>query len=334
MALVQPYRVRMAAAARQWSGYLRWRERLPYGPVVLVYHTVVDSLRSDYLDAYSIDWRTLRSHLRQFKRKSKIVPVGMLIEALMQGRQPDPRWIVITFDDALHSQTDIGADLLSSEGVPWAISVPAGLVGTERTVWTYEVRFLLNNLWSEPTIRSPLNTRETLPMGVNRTTTIGRIMTELLHSTGDDQRIAYIDELRGSVGSSTLVDAIGTDRRFVMANWADIARLGNGDVTVMSHGWIHRPHNATLTPEAFHEEVVKSKREIFDKTGRSPEGFVFPNGIADPSRRKQMQDAGYRYCFGTSAGRVDASSSLMCLSRIDGEYSLPTLRYHMLRTSV
>ena len=285
MAVAQPLKVRIAAVVRQWSGYLRWKERRPLGPVVLVYHGVVEQLTSDSLDAYSIDWRTLRSHVRRFKRKGKVVPVGVLVEALTQGRLPDPRWVVLTFDDALQSQTHLCADLMSSENVPWAISVPAGLVGTTRSVWTYEARFILTKLWTQPAIVSPSDRSKLLPMGANRAATTSQIMRELLQSTSDRDRVAYIEELKAVVGESTLSDAIHSDGRFVMSAWSDIARLESSQVTVMSHGWFHRPHTATLTHAEFQEEVVSSKREIAARLGRDPEGFVFPNGQQQNSSR-------------------------------------------------
>ncbi len=331
MAVRGGFRASFLCAIRHRFGQLRRRERLSLGPIVLAYHGVVEKLSPGSLDRYSIDRTTLKNHLRFFQRTRKVVSVIEMLDCLTDGKPLDPRWVVLTFDDGLKSQATLGAEILESEKVPWALSVPAGLIGTEQTVWTYEVRFLVTRLWNRdclpiPGIRSRLLKTQSMHQ---KEAAADELLFVLTHQTAEECRDAHIEELRSVVGTDRLKESMCIDGRFVMATWGDMRRLASNGVTLMSHGWLHRPQNATIGDASSEEELLISRQFIASQTGVTPDVFVLPNGIVDSVRRSMISNAGYKYCFSSHADRVRRDVDLLNLPRIDAEYSLPVLRHHV-----
>lgn len=331
MAVRGGFRASLFCAIRHRCGLLRRRERVARGPIVLAYHGIVEKLSPGSLDRYSIDRTTLIGHLRFFQRTRKVVSVMEMLDCLIDGKSLDPRWVVLTFDDGLQSQVTLGAEVLESEKLPWAISVPAGLIGTEQTVWTYEVRFLVTHLWSRDYLPLPgTSSRMMKTQSIqDKEAAADELLFVLTHRTAEASRDAYLEELRNVVGTDRLKESMRADGRFVMATWADMRRLASSGVTLMSHGWLHRPQNETIGDASCKEELLMSRQSIASQTGVTPEIFVLPNGLADSAKRSMISNAGYKYCFSSHADRVRHDVNFLNLPRIDAEYSLPVLRHHV-----
>lgn len=331
MAIRSSLRTTVYSLVKTCFGMQSLQERRRSGPVVIVYHGVVTSIKDAILDKYSIDVATLRRHIQFFKTKRIVISVAELVDALAHRRPLDPRWLVLTFDDALRSQVTLAAEILSSNSLPWALSVPTGLVGSAATVWTYEVRFILMRLWNAMSITSPNNSNGVLATATpcERRVAADLIISQLLHHVDDVSRDSYLNQLRMLVGEDHVRSEIARDNRFVMADWDDIRKLRADGVAILSHGVLHRPQNSTLDDFTMWHEISASRSRLIAELQVPVDGFVFPNGLVDARSIPMLKDAGYKFAFTTNAQYLDKKNDTYSLPRFDGEYSLPVLRRHI-----
>lgn len=79
-----------------------------------------------------------------------------------------------------------------------------------------------------------------------------------------------------------------------------LTEIAGGGHEIASHGWSHqRP--LTLTPEAFMEELKRSKSVLEEISGREVSGFRAPCFSMDRERLDLVEQAGYRY----DSSRID-----------------------------
>lgn len=297
---------------------------------VLAYHAVQRRVSDPALDRYALDVSTFRQHLRFLKKCRKPIRLSELVDALSNRRTLDPRWCVLTFDDALQSQTTIAAEELAGEGFPWALAVPAGSVESRQPVWTYALRLLLLEHWREPTIPHPTSGDVVLPTGRSeRAQAIDAIVRWLRDTASGEQRARYVDGLRATFGAARFDDCVAADGRFMPAQWSAIRALADGGVELLAHGFDHYPLNANLEPQFRHREIVDSKALIEQRTGMKVAGFVLPNGIADATVRSEIQQAGYAACLTSQAMAVTGETDRFSIGRLDADCPLEILRLQL-----
>jgi len=332
MALWESPLTRFAASFRVATGVCNRRENHANGAAILVYHGVVHKIVDRSFDRYSIDVQTLAQHLNYFKRRRKVIPLSTLLHAIAHNEPIDRRWTILTFDDALESQVTVGAELLDSFGqLPWALSIPAGLIGSRNTVWTYSLRILIVRLWTAPQIAHPvvpgvyLNTSTE----ADRLIAADMVIRTLLHDASDAVRAGYIDRVVASVGRDRLETEIARDGRFLMATWEKIRAAMCAGVEACSHGCEHLPLNSHIGPGSIAREVEHSRRLIAEHLGIAPTVFVLPNGLSTATTSAALELGGYQACLTSNSGRVKAGAVPMSLPRFDAEYGLNILKWHL-----
>ena len=329
-------RIRLKGRLSTWlrtaSGMQAWAERRLQGVAILVYHGIVQQIRNPFLDTYCVDVPTFERHLRFFEQNLCPVSLPDLLDAIKSGDSVDSSWVCITFDDALESQCTLVANILGDHDIPWALSVPAALVGTNRSVWTYELSFLLMKCWRETVIQMPLNPSCTLPVETKaqKQEAVQVIKNLLIHKVQNGDRMSYIEGLIDRIGRTEFLDRLKEYGVFSMANWDNLRTLANSRVTMISHGLSHLPFNDTLSTKELLEETEGSRRKMKEELGFEPEGLALPGGIVEERSLHAVKDAGYRFCLTSITGRAGRDTSILYLPRIDAEYPLGVLRRHML----
>lgn len=329
----------VACRVRSWLGWQQCVERGLRGAAIIAYHGVVERRADPELEHYSIDTATFRDHLRFYRTRCKIVPLSQLVTCARDGVALDARWVAITLDDALDNQVRVAADVLSEDQSPWALGVPAGLIDTGRTIWSYEARLLLLEFWKANAIHWPVdrsNTEtatESWPMRTRdeRRQTTMLVMQRLLNQTSHTQREVIINTWIDDVGRGAFLNALSDDVRFRLASWGSLRNIQSSGVEILSHGWKHRPQNATISAAELREEFVASRRTIASQLGVAPRGFVLPHGCCHEITERELVEAGYEFCLTSRACRLESDASLVSLPRFDAEYSLPVLRRHLCR---
>ena len=261
--------------------------------------------------------------------------MSRMVECIVRGEGIPRDWVAITLDDALQNQATVAAEVLRSHGCPWTLGVPAGLIGTGRSVWTYELRFLIVACWRFPSVPSPLEPSVALPTAsdAERRATAQKIHHALLTEVQDQRRDEYLNLLLDQFGRNEFFERLASDGRFVLADWERLRTLQTEGVELASHGWTHRPQNGTISPESADQELVASRQRMEEMLGRSPAGFVLPNGLFQSETANRVRQAGYEYCLTTESWRVSTRTTPLDIPRFFADYPLVVLRRHLLRSS-
>lgn len=324
---------RVACRLRVLSGAQRLAERRADGGVILLYHGVLDRFDDRRLAASCIDVDTFETHLRFFRERREIVPLRRIVDRL-RYREPVPReWLAITLDDALRNQITLAAEVLKMYDCPWALTVPAGLIGTGRRIWVDELRFLLMRCWPHASVPSPQPGEDPLPTSSPEAkwNTTQQLFGRLLNRTSDQLRDSYLEELIDRAGRGEFLQRLLYDASFALADWEDLSRLQASGVELISHGWKHRPQNAMISDGSLVEELIGSRREMVERLGQAPAGFSLPHGQRCGRTDQMLREAGYDYCLSSRLGRLGPSTELFDIPRFDAEHSLDVLRHHLMR---
>jgi peptidoglycan/xylan/chitin deacetylase (PgdA/CDA1 family) len=91
-------------------------------------------------------------------------------------------------------------------------------------------------------------------------------------------------------------------------NWEELKKLSEEGFDIASHGYYHLPLNDKLydsDKKAFTNEIFKSKKMLYEKLGLNVDVFIFPSGVRNPSAKKMLKEAGYKYAFTIVWGQID-----------------------------
>ena len=327
-----PLHSRILASARAHSGLCSQIERASRGAVILVYHSIAPCSPPGPRGAYCLDTATLAGHLRFLRRRRQVVPLAAIVAAVKAGAEPDRGWVALTFDDALRCQTGLAAEILADHGMPWSLAVPAGLVDRGRSVWTYELAFLLLNCWERATLRLPGDGDRVWPTDSLRARidTLKALKELLMGGRSPADRQVSLDALICEFGEAAFRERFEQEGTYAIATWAGLRRLADAGVEMLSHGMDHAQHTVLLSDEELRRDLTCSRARITEMVRSVPAGYALPGGLGGERSSRAVAAAGYEFCLTTRTGRVCAPAPLFALPRIDAEYPLSVLRWHML----
>jgi peptidoglycan/xylan/chitin deacetylase (PgdA/CDA1 family) len=271
--------------------------------------------------------------MRFLRRHLCPIPLRQLVDTLRVGDTVDARWVAVVFDDGLKCQFVNAARVLAEFDIPWSLCVPAGLVNTQRSIWTYELALLF--------FRSEKYSSLPLPDGferdcigahsLSRARLFKYVKQYLLERVSSEHRFEYVERLIDRHGRRDFEAQLQECGAFQMATWPELATLRDNGVELICHGYDHLPHNSTLSDARLVRETVASRELFHEQIGQSPEGFAIPGGIRDERSATAIKRAGYKYCLTSDTGRISRLTDLYSLPRIDAEYPLHILRNHIAR---
>ncbi len=248
------------SAALRWSPaqpYFRWRaaRRL----VVLAYHRVEAPARFE-------------QHLDYIGRALHPVSVGEVLGAIA-GRGGLPRHaVLITFDDGHRSVFETARPLLRARGMPAAVYVIAGLLGTDAPPWFTEAERLAE--------------RGGTARGVPAATPAA--LVRALKRVPDAARQQALADLRRTARGPAPAEPQLCRSELPMLE-ADGIAVGNHTLT---HPCLNR------CPESkVRHEIAESHRLLTDALGHAPRSFAYPNGDEDARVVRAVADCGYEAAF-------------------------------------
>jgi len=226
---------------------------------VLAYHSVDDPERFSQQVA----------HLRR-----RMHPVSLDdVMAASRGRHALPRGaVLVTFDDADRTIADAAMPQLRAAGIPAVAFVVAGLLDSDRPVWTREAAALVANggTSSAAPDRDPI--------------AVVRRMKRL----PDDERLAALEELRRT--------AMAPAPEAPQLGRADLPVLERAGVAIGNHSMSH-PCLPRCSGTRIREEVERGRHALGKILGAGPRAFAYPNGDWDDRARRAVEEAGHDVGF-------------------------------------
>lgn len=115
-------------------------------------------------------------------------------------------------------------------------------------------------------------------------------------------------------------------QEFVLASWEEIKELDADVLEIGSHTRTHPNCTSLADDKELEDEILHSKRDIEDITGRKVEHFCYPAGLYNERVLDEVKASGYQSAVTIEYGFVDKNSDLYQLKRIEALASLPIFK--------
>lgn len=306
-----------AIARRQRRGQL----------AILMYHGVEPSALIPPC-WHVLDAAEFRRQLQYVRRVYRVLPLEEALNRLEGGTLPN-RAATLTFDDGTRNLATQAAPILRSLGLPAAVFLATGPMGTGKTLWP-------DRLWLAfaRTERTGVDlTHLGLgPRPLDSAAHRGKVFAAAVHqlkALPDDQRIERTEWLIGVLGQQADTDP----GPFEMLSWPQARALAaDGQVTLHPHTVTH-PILARCPDDKVQREIADSCEALERETGRAPQVFAYPNGRAqdfDERAQEALRQRGVRWALSTVDGFADRHSDPLALPRIGIGSDLSFARFRLL----
>jgi peptidoglycan/xylan/chitin deacetylase (PgdA/CDA1 family) len=312
------------ACAYTWTGAARVVSRRARTggpePFIVCYHRVVENFDrsvSGTIPSMLISTAMLERHIDWLAKRFSFVSLDDIGSQLETGRPFRKPAAAITFDDGYSDVFHHAYPILKRKGIPAAVFVVTGLVGTGRPQIFDRLYLLLRLLYIHglplaPTVAHALEGIGIDDVSMRRLSATEnepfRIMTTLLSALPqqDIERVLPALERHVSLGNESL-DEIAP------LTWEMIKTMQHGGITIGSHTESHR----LLTSESLETirtELLDSKRALEDQLKASVTHFAYPDGRFNPMVVEAVKSAGYQYAYGICNSR-DGGNPLLTIPR-------------------
>jgi len=294
------------------TGLSAWLARRRPARRVIMFHGI---------DEVEMPVEAFEANLRWLAERFDIVPLGTMVDSILQGRPHGPRGeLALTFDDGLGNHVDAAYPVLRKLGLPATYFVCPDLIERQAWIWNQEARERLKSL-SAPA-------RHAFGAG-----SLGIDTTDVEALVEHMKRLPFADRQRAESelrGCTPAFEASALQRRrFDPLTWHELERLDPELVTIGSHTLSH-PILPTIDDAMLEREVRDSRRILEQRLGRIVDLFCYPNGAQD-DRIHAAVARHYRAAVTTRYGLVAPSTDAHRIMRIPAARSLPAMAWRMHR---
>ena len=304
------------------SGYLSgvWNGCDPKpGVRILSYHGVVEQKKDPRLERNLTLLAHFRAHLR-FLRRLHVLSLAELRDELGKPSERKKTAVALTFDDGFANNL-IAAEILHRYRLPWMLSVPTGVIGEGKALWTVELSLLL----LQGRARHVEALGSSWPLGDRKLREAAfQAIRCRMKKLPADLRIQTLERLREQFPAGETQRLLDQFPSLRMLNWREVSELAGAGAEIGSHGVNHEIHHHDQPENLRKNELSCSKAEIERRLGRACVFFSFPNGDFLERSPEEVSAAGYDLAFTTQPGSTRSCSSRYLLPRLDPPGSLPS----------
>ncbi len=303
-----------------WGPHTRHRSRPEL--LILMYHRILprDDQRTRIEEpGMIVTPETFSMHLDLINQYFEPVHLDDWSERCKNNDSLPNRACAITLDDGWVDNYEFAYPLLQEKNIPATIYLVTKLIGTSRVFWPEKLAHLLialSQINGEPTDHPaaawlknilPENYRDWQhsPAPENITLTI------------KNAKIFSDSEIFNELEKIELaLDIPTSNAEPSLLNWDQIAEMtATGLVNVASHTRNHIRLGASTPYDLLESEIVGSKTDIEEKTGRTTTTFCYPNGDLSPQALELVRQH-YRCAVTTESGWNSCGNDSHLLQRI------------------
>ncbi len=237
-------------------------------------------------------------------------PVSEIHARWCAERRPRRPLAAISFDDGQLDNFEHARPVLAAAGVRASFFLPIQAMDEGSALWHDRVGFALQALLQD----APELGRARLDAIGVPSTESGRaaILTALERAKlrPDAERRVWVESVEAALGRPARPSWDG------MMSWDQARQLQDEGHELGSHSWTHailpRVDDAGLE-----REIAGSRAALYERLGRWPETFCYPNGDADARVVRQVRRAGYRQAVTTRYGPNRRGAAPLELKRCD-----------------
>lgn len=307
----------LASLANKWclqwpsderrSGFPLLRRRRANTLQILIYHRVNDE-HDPFFPA--TPRHVFETQMEYLASRYIPCPLDEAVLRLERGELPENA-VAVTFDDGYRDNYLYAYPILRRYGVPATIFLSTGVIGTSEVLW-FEHVFTAFRRTQRSAVESFCPPTRMIPIGSmsERQAALHEVLN-LCRSLSDEERRELVSTLLHRL------EVRADPQPGLMLSWDEVRRMSGGGVTFGCHTMTH-PILSHVSPDRFHDEIVRPKQLIEEKTGQAVVSFAYPNGRrADYSSgvKQALLKAGYRYAVTTEPGSNQTGDDLFELRR-------------------
>ena len=283
---------------------------------ILVFHRVRSSAFADERETGATEATSFAELMEHVRDQFNILPASEAFERLRSGSLTE-RALVITFDDGYADNLELAGPVLSRLGIPAIVFVATGFLDGG-CMWNDIVRTACQSTSCAVLELSAEGLGDySLRTPAERQSAIDGLLQRLKYEACDlrDAHARRIADL-----------AKVSIPRDLMLSRSGVRALADFGIEIGAHTCSH-PILATLPDDRARREIVDSRHELEDITGRPVLLFAYPNGIPGRDYLKQhvrmVKEAGFASAVTTAWGAASADSDPLQLPRFTPWRSSP-----------
>ena len=286
--------------------------------IIIKYHGICEdnfSLLKDY-DGRHLSKSSFRKQLGYLQRKGySFISMTKLVNKINNGEKLGKN-VALTFDDGFQNIINNAYPIIREFNARGCFYLVSGLIGTDQLLWTDQVETVVRNHSTGSINFSFKGQAINYPLGNKMLSE--HAMTDIkrkLRRLANKERLEHLMQFE----SIKLTDI---PEEFKIADWEQINELDPELIEIGNHTKNH-PECAKLTSsEELEEEILLSKKEIENNTGRRVEHFCYPSNSYNKRVIDKVQQSGYKSAVTVDGGFIDNHSNLFKLNRVSPEESL------------
>jgi peptidoglycan/xylan/chitin deacetylase (PgdA/CDA1 family) len=251
-------------------------------------------------DSNALNVEGIQTQFEYLRRHFNVVPLRRITEQLAADRTLDPRMVALTIDDGRRNCYEFLFPLLKEFELPATFFVVSSFIRGEDWIWTDKVLWLSEQ--SKPTVELKLSSLDDVFWELNE--------------LRPDRRNARIEAM---ARDANLFIPSKPPAKYSPCSWNELREMSqSGLVEIGSHTATH-PTLASITDQESWDELIRSKAQIEEGTGREVRSFCFPNGTPGDfrlSQIRQVAEAGYSCAVTAQFGMVARGGDRHQLPRI------------------
>lgn len=313
----------VAAGALHRSGALGAlaRIRLRGAAAVLTYHRVLPGTEIESCPSHPgivVSAESFERQIRWIAKNLRPARLSDLVRLVREGRPVPSRTCLVTFDDGWRDNRLHALPVLRRHGVPAAVFLATGFVGTGRRFWQERLTLALAERVRRGVPREGRREDEALAAIVRDLEAGGEpSLAEIartvgsLKGLGESERAAMIDTLSPSAPGAGSNPVSPPD----FLDWNDVREMEADGFEFGAHGV---DHVILVREEADPvREASESRTEIERRLGRAPAAFCYPNGDHDARVIEAVRAAGFEVAFATRRGHLRPGTDPYAIPRFN-----------------
>ena len=254
-------------------------------PLVVCYHGVCAGAPDvPDLEGLHVPRDLFEEQMQLLLRHYRPVSLQQVSDHMAGGSELPPKAVLVTFDDGYRNVVHNALPVLRRLGVPCAIFLVVGLVGSQRSIWTAELEWWRRR---DPDLREFKRQLKAANQSKREETLRALLPEDPRLPTCDSSLLAW-DEVRPWVGP---------------------------DVALGSHGFTHEPLTA-CDDASLERELRHSRRQIQAELGIRIDALAYPNGDHSPRVVEATVRCGYSLAFTTASRHLRADDTRGTVPRI------------------
>lgn len=303
------------------------------GPTVLFYHGVEQSVKDPRIQGLQIPLAMFERHMAFLRREFEIISMDDLWASIAAGRRPDPKQVVITFDDGYRNNRTVVAPLLAAWKMPFAVFVSTKHISEGCMFPLFYVRVAALRA------RTPVLRFASLQQEFELTSEGQRVcalnaLTAILKRASRPLVDQIVDECAGLLGSDEWAEQKEIFASELPMTWDDAKSLTHSGATIGSHCHDHVLLHSSQPETEILRQFTTSKTLIEANVGPC-HYFAYPNGTAEDicaCAHDAARSSGFRMAFTTIEGEMTPAVDPFLAPRIWAPFDFEEFCYTLSRT--